>query len=116
MQPPEPYREERPWGGFVEFTRNIPSTVKIVSVKPGQALSLQTHKKRDEFWCVLGGDGEVTVGDSVSAAKTDDTFFIPRGTKHRLRAGTETLRVLEISFGEFEDEDIVRLEDMYGRG
>jgi mannose-6-phosphate isomerase len=115
MQPPKPYREERPWGGFIELTRNIPSTVKIINVSPHEALSLQKHEKRDEFWKVLSGSGSVRVGTDRIAAETDKTFWIPRGTLHRMEAGEEMLTVLEISLGTFEDEDIIRLEDKYGR-
>ena len=115
MQPPKPYREQRPWGEFVEFTRNIPSTVKILTVHPGEALSLQHHARRDEFWRVLSGDGTIQTGDSKLAAEPGNEYFIPRGTPHRLEAGSSPLVVLEISFGEFDDADIVRLEDRYGR-
>lgn len=115
MQSPKPYREQRPWGEFVEFTRNTSSTVKIITVKPGEALSLQKHATRDEFWRVLSGKGEITVGGERTSASAGAEFFIPRGTLHRIEASAETLSVLEISFGTFEDDDIVRLEDRYGR-
>jgi len=86
MQPPIPYREERPWGGFVEFTRNKPSSVKIINVSPQQALSLQKHKERDEFWYVLDGKGFVTKGTEQIPAKSGETYWIPRGTNHRIEA------------------------------
>lgn len=115
MQTPTSYREERPWGAFVEFSRNSPTTVKLLTVSPGEALSLQTHTKRDEFWRVISGNGFITVGSTRISAQPEAEFFIPRGTEHRLEAGSENLVILEISYGTFEDEDILRLNDKYGR-
>ena len=115
MESPKPYREERPWGAFVEFTHNTPSTVKIITVNPGEALSLQSHKKRDEFWHVLSGDGIATIGGEQKQAAAGAEFFVPRETNHRLAGGSLPLMILEISFGEFDEGDIIRLEDRYGR-
>jgi mannose-6-phosphate isomerase-like protein (cupin superfamily) len=115
MVTPKPYHEERPWGAFVEFSKNTPSTVKLLTVNPGEALSLQKHVKRAEFWRVISGSGFITVGKERISAKPDAEFFIPEGTEHRIEGGTEALVVLEISFGTFEDDDIIRLEDRYGR-
>ena len=115
MQPPKPYREERPWGEFIEFARNTPSTVKMIIVNAGQAFSLQTHAHRDEFWRVISGQGTITVGKNVLPVQAGDNHFIPRGTEHRIESTTEAVVVLEVSFGEFDEKDIVRLEDRYGR-
>jgi len=108
-------REERPWGAFERFTLNQQTTVKIVSVKAGEEFSLQTHAHRDEFWRIVGGSGQITVGENVHEAREGDTFFTPRGTKHRAQGGPEGLVFLEIAFGEFDEGDITRLEDKYGR-
>lgn len=115
MPAPKPYREERPWGEFIEFTRDQPSTVKLLTVRPGEALSLQSHRKREEFWRVLSGNGTITVGAERMPAEPGKEYFIPLETNHRLEAGSEPLTILEISFGRFDDADIVRLEDRYGR-
>ncbi|MBU6232269.1 MAG: phosphomannose isomerase type II C-terminal cupin domain [Patescibacteria group bacterium] len=115
MESVKPYRESRPWGEFVEFTKNSTSTVKIITVMPGEALSLQTHKHRDEFWHVISGDGTIQIGSSRLAAKPGDEFFAARGTAHRMEGGEAPLQILEISFGEFDEADISRLEDRYGR-
>ena len=111
----EPYTEERPWGNFVKFTKGQPSTVKILTVKPKEAFSLQSHLKRDEFWHVRIGEGIATIGDKSIEAHTGSDFFIPRGTKHRLEGGVNGISVLEISQGEFDEGDITRFEDKYGR-
>ena len=112
---PQPYHEKRPWGEFVEFTKNTPSTVKIITVNVSEALSLQTHTKRDEFWRVISGDGLATIGGTSHPLHPGDSHFIPRGTAHRLAGGSVPLVVLEISLGEFDENDIIRLEDKYGR-
>ncbi len=109
-------KEIRPWGDFERFTLNERTTVKIVNVSPNEALSLQTHARREEFWRILRGSGTVTVGDTEHAASAGDSFFIRQGEKHRLSGGHDGLSVLEIAFGEFDENDITRLNDRYGRG
>ena len=115
MQAPKPYREERPWGEFIEFTRNAPSTVKIITVKAGEAFSLQTHSKRDEFWRIISGEGTIRIDKQSIPVKAGDNHFVPRNTLHRIEAGSSSVVVLEVSFGEFDENDISRLEDKYGR-
>jgi len=108
-------KEERPWGDFERFTLNEKTTVKIIAVKAGEAFSLQTHKHRDEFWRVLKGSGTVRINERDYDAKEGDTFFSPRGTQHRVTGGTGGIVFLEIAFGDFDEGDIKRLEDKYGR-
>lgn len=107
--------DERPWGSFDQFALNEVSTVKVIAVEPNQRLSLQTHSKRAEFWYILDGQGEVTVGETVHEAKAGDEFEIPVGVAHRAASGSEGLRFLEVSLGEFDEHDEVRLDDAYGR-
>lgn len=111
----EKYTEKRPWGNFVQFVKNEKATVKIISVNPLETLSLQYHERRSEFWRVIGGEGFVTIGDKEIPAGEGDEFTVPVKEKHRMRAGAPGLKVLEISLGEFDENDIVRLEDKYGR-
>lgn len=108
-------KEVRPWGNFERFTENEASTVKIITVNPGEAFSLQTHDNRDEFWRVLKGRGTIRIGEVEYAANEGDSFFVPRGTKHRAEGALEGLVFLEIAFGDFDEGDIHRLEDKYGR-
>jgi mannose-6-phosphate isomerase-like protein (cupin superfamily) len=112
---PTSYREDRPWGSFERFTLNEPSTVKIITVKPGEAFSLQKHKDRDEWWKILGGDGKAIIGEAEKEIKAGDEYFLPRGTNHRITAGRSAVVFLEISFGDFDEDDIVRVSDRYGR-
>ncbi len=108
-------QDNRPWGNFKRFTLNEPSTVKIITVEPGQVLSLQTHQHRDEFWYVVSGSGMLTIGEERLPGVANKEYYIPAGVKHRMEAGDEPLVVLEIAFGVFDENDIVRLEDRYGR-
>ena len=108
-------KEERPWGAFERFTLNEPSTVKIIAVNPGEAFSLQSHKHRDEFWHIISGSGTVTLGERSQQVKMGDNFWSPKGTEHRMEAEGSGVEFLEISFGEFDEGDIIRVEDRYGR-
>ena len=108
-------KENRPWGNFERFTLNEKTTVKIVTVNAGESISLQTHEHRDEFWRVLKGSGVIRIGEIDNGAKEGDTFFSPRHSKHRVLGGPEGLTFLEIAFGDFDEHDIKRLEDRYGR-
>lgn len=109
------YKEERPWGNFERLTLNETSTVKIITVNAGEEFSLQTHANRDEYWRVTLGHGSVTIGDTVTEAGPGDNFSIPRGTKHRVKGGAAGITFLEIALGDFDETDIIRLEDKYGR-
>ena len=108
-------KDERPWGSYERFTLNEPSTVKIITVKPGEEFSLQTHEHRDEFWHVIAGSGTLRIGDEAREARAGDEFMIARGTEHRALGGPNGLLFLEISFGNFDEHDIERIEDKYGR-
>lgn len=109
------YREERPWGWFERFTLNEPTTVKFLRVEAGQQLSLQRHKKREEYWRVIEGTGVADVNDIQREIVVGDTVEIPQGATHRLRGGISGITVLEIALGEFDENDIERLDDIYGR-
>lgn len=110
-----PYTEERPWGSFSKFADNEQVTVKIITVRPGEAFSLQCHEKRDEFWRIISGNGTVTIGSLQKTIKSGEDCVVMRGEKHRVEAGSEPVVILEISRGEFDESDIVRFEDRYGR-
>lgn len=106
---------QKPWGKFEQFEHNEIATVKILTVNPKGILSLQYHIKRTEFWRVLSGHPIVTVGKKVTLAKPGDEFFIKKRELHRLEAKDDTVEILEIAHGDFQEDDIVRLEDIYGR-
>ena len=107
--------EKRPCGTFIQFTKNEPSTIKIISVNGGEAFSRQTHKQRDEFWRILSGTGIALVGKKERKVAPGDELFVPRTTEHRMTADAGGSVFLEIGEGSFDEEDITRLEDRYGR-
>ena len=111
----EPYQESRPWGWFRQFTHNEETTVKVLAINAGAVLSLQSHEQRSEFWRVLSGAPIVIIDDTETVAKPGDEFFVPQGAKHRLKGGEVDSQVLEIAFGTFDEDDITRYEDVYGR-
>ena len=108
-------KEIRPWGNFERFTLNEKTTVKIITVNEGEAFSLQTHEHRDESWRVLSGSGTIRIDDIEYDVQPGETYFSKRGSKHRAEGGKGGLVFLEIAFGDFDEQDISRLEDRYGR-
>lgn len=115
MEKINPFTEEKPWGFFREFTENDKGTVKIIFVRKGEIFSLQSHEKRDEFWRVLSGNPDITVGDKTVRAKKGDEFNVQQNINHRISAPVDDVEVLEISRGQFDESDIKRIEDKYGR-
>jgi len=106
----------RPWGKFRSFPHKQVRSIKIITVNPGGALSLQYHHHRSEFWVVLDEGLEITVGERVWRPEKNEEIFISRKTPHRLRCiGQEQARVMEIWLGDSNESDIVRVQDEYGR-
>jgi mannose-6-phosphate isomerase len=106
----------RPWGQFQQFVSNERVTVKVITVDPGHRLSLQTHDRRGEFWQVLDGPIEVTVDDRTWSAAPGESVWVPLGSVHRMsNKADRPARLLEIAFGDFDEADIVRIEDDYAR-
>ncbi len=110
-----PLLVERPWGHFERFTLNEKSTVKLLYIKKGESLSLQYHNHRDEFWKIVSGNPFVEIGESKNEANPGDEFVTKALTHHRISAPKDDVVFLEISFGELDEEDIVRIEDKYNR-
>lgn len=107
--------EKRPWGNFQQFTENEISTVKIINVEAGQNLSVQYHNKRSEFWVVLKGNPMITLGEKSELAEVGSEFIVEKKMIHSIGAPNGNVQILEISFGEFDENDIVRIKDFYGR-
>ena len=106
---------KRPWGQFDQFTLNELTTVKIISVNKGNSLSLQYHNDRKEFWRIISGHPLVTIGETAKIANPGDEFIIKRLQQHQVEAKDDDAQILEIAFGNFDEEDIIRLRDKYGR-
>jgi mannose-6-phosphate isomerase len=115
----EPERVEKPWGWELIWASTEHYVGKLLFVRAGQALSLQFHNEKDESWYVHEGRARVEMGapgDAVPATEVvapGAAFRIRPGTVHRVEALEDTL-ILEVSTPELDD--IVRLEDRYGRG
>ncbi len=107
----------RPWGSFTVLEDGSDCKVKRLTVKPGQVLSLQLHHRRSEHWTVVAGTAKVRVGDREFLLQRNESTFIPMETLHRLEnPGTEDIHLIEVQCGDyFGEDDIVRLEDIYGR-
>ncbi|MCI4567641.1 mannose-1-phosphate guanylyltransferase/mannose-6-phosphate isomerase [Lysobacter sp. CFH 32150] len=107
----------RPWGSYDSIGVGERFQVKRIVVKPGAALSLQKHHKRAEHWIVVSGVAEVTCDDKVFDLHENESTYIPLGSVHRLRnRGTEPVELIEVQSGSYlGEDDIVRLEDVYGR-
>jgi mannose-6-phosphate isomerase len=107
--------EARPWGRFERFTLNEKCTVKLIYLDGDKRLSLQYHSNRAEFWKIVKGPVKVQIGTDTKTLQTGESITIPAQALHRLiGAGSDGI-VLEISTGEFDESDIVRLEDDYKR-
>jgi mannose-1-phosphate guanylyltransferase/mannose-6-phosphate isomerase len=108
----------RPWGSYESLVVAERFQVKRIVVNPGQTLSLQMHHHRAEHWVVVRGTAEVTCEDKVFMLGEDESTYIPLGHKHRLaNPGRIPLELIEVQSGAYlGEDDIVRYEDVYGRG
>ena len=107
----------RPWGSYTVLEDAPDCKVKRLVVKPGQVLSLQKHHRRSEHWTVVSGIAKVRVGEREFELHRNESTYIPMDTLHRLENPTgEDLALIEVQCGDyFGEDDIVRLEDIYGR-
>lgn len=108
---------ERPWGTYETLGMDNGYQVKIITVNPGGRLSLQKHFKRAEHWVVVKGSPTVTVDESVTIYQVNEAIYIPMGSVHRMENKTnEPCAIIEVQVGSYlGEDDIVRLEDIYGR-
>ncbi|MFZ1606843.1 MAG: mannose-1-phosphate guanylyltransferase/mannose-6-phosphate isomerase [Rhodoferax sp.] len=110
-------RVARPWGVYDSVDAGERFQVKRIVVNPGATLSLQMHHHRAEHWVVVSGTAEVTNGDKVMLLGENQSTYIPLGQVHRLaNPGKVPLEIIEVQSGSYlGEDDIVRLEDTYGR-
>jgi mannose-1-phosphate guanylyltransferase / mannose-6-phosphate isomerase len=113
----DPAKVERPWGSFETLGTGPRFQIKHINVAPGETLSLQMHFHRSEHWVVVGGTAQVTVGERQFLLNENESTYIPAGEKHRLaNPGKVPLQLIEVQCGTYlGEDDIVRLEDDYGR-
>lgn len=109
--------EERPWGVFHTLHEEEKFKIKKIIVNPGHKLSLQSHLKRTEVWTIIEGIGNVTCDEETFEVEYGDIISIYAETKHRIEnIGKGPLVFIEVQYGEsFEESDIIRYEDSYGR-
>jgi mannose-1-phosphate guanylyltransferase/mannose-6-phosphate isomerase len=107
----------RPWGSYDSIDAGARFQVKRLTVKPGAVLSLQMHRHRAEHWVVVKGQARITRGEEVFLLAENESTFIPVGTVHRIEnPGSEPLQIIEVQSGSYlGEDDIVRLDDHYGR-
>lgn len=112
-----PQRVYRPWGYYQSIDVGERFQVKHISVNPGSSLSLQRHAKRAEHWVVVNGIADVVCGEERRTMRENESIYIPVGTVHRLaNPGDTPLRLIEVQTGGYlGEDDIERLEDVYGR-
>lgn len=113
-KPPVP-TTVRPWGSFQQYAFNQEVTVSLMTVEPGQRLSLQSHTGRAELWIVLDDGCEVQVDEQILYPNANDEIWIPANSKHRLASRGPAVRVLEVAFGNWQQADITRYQDDYQR-
>jgi len=109
--------EKKPWGYFKVIFENEACKVKIISVNPGQKISLQSHSKRSEHWTIVKGKATVWIGNNIKEYTYNETVYIEKNTKHRLENKTkEEIQIIEVQCGKyFGEDDIVRYLDDYKR-
>jgi len=106
----------RPWGWYENLYAEDGYKVKRLYVQPNQKISLQYHNHRNEHWVVVVGSGILELGDIVREINVGDYIFVPLNSKHRVSGGNTGLVIVEIQLGEIcNEDDIVRIQDDYGR-
>ncbi|MDA9019752.1 mannose-1-phosphate guanylyltransferase/mannose-6-phosphate isomerase [Flavimaricola sp.] len=110
-------RDYRPWGWYETLALSDRFQVKRIVVKPGAALSLQSHVHRSEHWIVVAGTAKVTVDDTVRLVTENQSVYIPLGAVHRMEnPGKLPMVLIEVQTGAYlGEDDIIRYEDVYDR-
>lgn len=109
--------EHRPWGTYTVLLDATDCKVKSITIKPGESPSYQYHFKRREHWIIVQGNGTLILNDVQRDVNTGDCIFVEKLDKHKIiNTGIGDLKFIEVQTGEyFGEDDIVRLEDKYGR-
>ena len=107
---------EKPWGKVATYALNQPSSVRVISIEPGQVTSEHYHQLRDEMWVVLDPGLRIQIGNREVDAEPGAEFVVPAEEPHRItNNGERRGRVLEIAHGYTTEDDTFRLQDDYGR-
>ena len=110
-------KDHRPWGWFESLALGDCFQVKRICVKPGAALSLQSHQYRSEHWIIVEGTARVTIGDQTKLVDEGQSVYVPLGAKHRMEnLGKSPMLIIEVQIGTYlGEDDITRYEDVYSR-
>jgi mannose-6-phosphate isomerase len=108
---------DRPWGSYVVLAEGEDFKVKTIEVRPSHRLSYQKHSRRAEHWFVVAGEGVVTIDGADAPVRRGDALDVPVGAAHRMHnTGSVPLIFVEVQQGDYlGEDDIVRLDDDYGR-
>lgn len=107
----------KPWGYYTVLEEGDRYKVKRLALYPGKSISHQLHHHRAEHWIVVKGTAKVTKGEEEIFVHENESIYVPKSTKHRMEnPGKVNLHIIETQTGEYiEEDDIIRLEDKYGR-
>lgn len=107
----------RPWGSYTVLEEGERYKIKRIVVKPGEKLSLQKHHHRSEHWIVVRGTAKVTIGEKEKFIHENESAYVSKSTNHRVEnPGKIPIEIIEVQSGEYvEEDDIVRIEDVYKR-
>ena len=110
-------KDFRPWGWFESLKLDDCFQVKRIFVKPGAAISLQSHKYRSEHWIVVKGIAKVTIDDEIKLVNVGHSVYVPKGVIHRMEnPGKSPMVLIEVQIGNYlGEDDIERYEDLYSR-
>ena len=110
-------KDHRPWGWFESLALGERFQVKRICVKPGAALSLQSHEYRSEHWIVVQGTAKITIEDKIKMVTEGESVYVPLGSKHRMEnPGITPMLLIEVQIGTYlGEDDIIRYEDVYDR-
>ena len=108
---------KKPWGSYNTFEKDKDYLLKIITVNPGEKLSLQSHQHRSEQWLIISGIATVECDGKISHLNRNESIFIPQCSKHRLsNENKEILKVFEAQYGDrLSESDIIRYQDEYDR-
>ena len=106
---------DKPWGWYKDLKRTPNLVIKTIYIKPFSKFSLQKHFKREEHWYIVKGYGKLTPNDKSYTVGPGDSYQIKKEDVHRLEGYSDGVTFVEIQTGECREDDILRIEDDYGR-
>lgn len=107
----------KPWGNYKNYFKGKNFLLKELTVNKKSSISLQKHHHRSEHWTITNGNPKITIGKKVFFKKNNESFFIPKGTIHRIEnIYNKPVKIVEAQLGNIlKESDIIRYQDIYGR-